>query len=382
MKDIAIIGGGPAGAAAAIEARRLGLGVVLFERERFPRGKVCGEFLSVESLPLLEEHIPEVLARGAVIDRAEFIGRSGESHAFSLPRPARGLSRAAMDEALWQASGREGCELREGVSVRRAQKQAVTARGERHWILETQAGERVAARSLIVACGRWWALEGIPSPAAQVKSAGAGEWMGVKAHFRGVAGRSAVEMYYFRGGYCGLAPIENGLYNACCLVHRGRAGGRRVAGFCEWIGSVGRHSALNERLRRAAQEGKTLTTAPVRLARRASELDGALVAGDAAGFLDPFTGDGIAMALRSGGLAARTVAASLRQNEMRGNAGEMDPSGYGEAFARASARSYGIAGILRALVCAPEGVQHAAAAALPWLGVRLFNGTRWRGSEL
>ncbi len=56
--DLAIIGGGPAGTAAALEARRHGLRVALWERDRFPRDKVCGEFISPEALPLLQSEIP------------------------------------------------------------------------------------------------------------------------------------------------------------------------------------------------------------------------------------------------------------------------------------------------------------------------------------
>lgn len=93
MIDLGIIGGGPAGTSAALEARRRGLRVAIWERERFPRDKVCGEFISAEALPLLETEIPATLARGAVIRRCEFISPSSHSGGFMLPRPGRGLSR-------------------------------------------------------------------------------------------------------------------------------------------------------------------------------------------------------------------------------------------------------------------------------------------------
>ena len=77
MIDLAIIGGGPAGSAAALEARRRGLKVAIWERERFPRDKVCGEFVSAESVPLLKNVIPEVLQNASVITRAEFVSPRG-----------------------------------------------------------------------------------------------------------------------------------------------------------------------------------------------------------------------------------------------------------------------------------------------------------------
>ncbi|MGH7247800.1 MAG: NAD(P)/FAD-dependent oxidoreductase, partial [Pseudomonadota bacterium] len=118
MNDLAIIGGGPAGTSAAITARRRGLSVAIWERDRFPRDKVCGEFISAESLPLLREQIPEALARGAEVQGAEFVPRSGRAYAFNFSSPACGLSRWVMDEALWQAARASGAQTLEGTAVR------------------------------------------------------------------------------------------------------------------------------------------------------------------------------------------------------------------------------------------------------------------------
>src|SRR5271167_425496 len=117
--DLAIIGGGPAGAAAALEARRRGLRVAIWESGRFPRHKVCGEFVSSESIPWLQREIPAAMARSAVIRRVEFIARGGHRHSFDLPSPARGLSRFVLDEALWQEAIRSGAETRDGTAIRR-----------------------------------------------------------------------------------------------------------------------------------------------------------------------------------------------------------------------------------------------------------------------
>lgn len=379
--DLAIIGGGPAGTAAALEARRHGLRVAVWERERFPRDKVCGEFLSAESLPVLEAEIPATLARGAVIRRCEFISPSGRSRGFMLPRPGRGLSRRLLDDALWQAAAAAGAETRQGESVSRLRKLEAVRGHDAKWELQSGDGITRRASALIIACGRWWMLEGFPSPARQEKKDRVGSWLGVKAHFQGVASRDAVEMYYFPGGYCGLAPIEDGLYNACCLVNRRLvrdASVNNLSDFAAWLKSGARQLALDARLRGADQCGETLATAPVRLGRRRPDCIGALLVGDAAGFLDPFTGDGISMALHSGRLAAEVWAAA-RSSE--GGAFERVARAYRRRLGGAVGRSYLVAGLLRALVRAPEGVQAAAASALPWLGARLLAGTRWRHRE-
>src|SRR5712692_5801304 len=120
--DLAIIGGGPAGTSAALEARKRGLSVTIWERDTFPRDKVCGEFLSSEAIPLLEQEIPTALARGAIIRRAEFISRGARTYTFRLPSPARGLSRLVMDWALWQAVYAKGGQNHEGRVVRRIRR--------------------------------------------------------------------------------------------------------------------------------------------------------------------------------------------------------------------------------------------------------------------
>lgn len=387
--DLAIIGGGPAGTAAALEARRRGLGVTIWERDRFPRDKVCGEFLSAESLPLLEEKIPAALARGAIIRRSEFISPRGRVYSFSLPRPGRGLSRRMLDEALWRAATLAGAVTREGEFVRRLRKldggksapaQAIS--GVPHWELESSAEVARRARAVIIACGRWWMLESFPSPARAGKMNGAAPWLGAKAHFEGVAPRDAVEMYFFPGGYCGLAPIEGGTYNACCLVHRSLVRNAGAGGLCDfagWLRKVARTPALESRLRGATQAGETVATAPLCPARRPAEHDGALLVGDAAGFLDPFTGDGISMALHSGRLAVEGLTRAWSSDKA---VGEKNSCEYRRRLGRAVRRSYTVAGLVRALVCAPSGVQDSVARALPWLGARLLAATRWRESSV
>ena len=210
----------------------------------------------------------------------------------------------------------------------------------------------------------------------------AGHWLGVKAHFRGVEPRRAVEMFYFPGGYCGLAPVEGGIYNACCLVHRDLARGGAASAtrdFAAWIGEIARHAALNERLRSAVQDGETVTTAPVRPARRRASSGGALFAGDAAGFLDPFTGDGISVALHSGRLAAEVLA-----NYLSGRVADCSVAArvYEKRLNESVRWSYAVAGALRTLVRAPGAVQKVVAAAMiPRLGRRLHAGTRWRSGR-
>lgn len=376
--DVAIIGGGPAGTAAALEARRQGLSVAIWERDRFPRDKVCGEFISPEALHLLESEIPETAARGANIRDAEFISARGVSRTFRLPHAALGLSRRLLDAALWKAAGAAGAEAHEGESIRKVRKLVSFGKDPDAWGIESAGGNVRRAKSLLVACGRWWAIDGLSSPARQVSQA-PGDWIGAKAHFEGIPPRDRVEMYFFHGGYCGLAPVEDGNVNVCCLVRRERIRERETKGLqnlAGWLLQAARLPALERRLRGAIQISPVVTTAPVHLARRRPVQGGVLMAGDASGFLDPFTGEGISMALHSGRLAAQAVAKSL----FEGSGDERAAAIYAENLLHAVGRSYRIAGIARSLLHGPLWLQGLVAAPLPWMGKRLVRETRWRGN--
>lgn len=379
VKDLVIIGGGPAGTSAALEACRRGLTVSIWERDRFPRHKVCGEFVSAESLAALEEEIDLKALHPAVIRRSEFISPRGKVHGFPLPHAARGLSRRRLDEALWRAAAARGAEVHEGEGVRSVEPVTHSGEASKHWEIHSANGIRQPSRALAICAGRWWALEGFPGPTRDSGARG-GEWLGAKAHFAKLSANDAVEMYYFPGGYCGLAPIEDGLYNACCLVHQGLArddSAPAIGDFLSWISRISGHSALAERLRPGSQVSKTVATAPVEPARRRSDVQGALMAGDAAGFLDPFTGDGISIALQSGRLIAGCLADALGRDS-EGEALARAAQVYRRELTAAVGPSYRLAGVLRALVQAPGFLQESVAATLPWLGPRFEARTRWR----
>src|SRR5205085_1939624 len=111
--DVLIVGAGPAGSSAAIRLAKNGLSVLLIEQKKFPRSKLCGEFISPECLDHFKELgvLDDMLAAGAVaLDRTIFYARNGRSVSvpsewFSQNSAALGLSRAAMDAALLQRAG-------------------------------------------------------------------------------------------------------------------------------------------------------------------------------------------------------------------------------------------------------------------------------------
>ena len=377
--DLAIIGGGPAGTVAALEARRQGLSVAIWERERFPRDKVCGEFISSEAHPILQNEIPGIIAHGAEICSAQFVTDYCGPRIFHLPSPALGLSRRLLDVALWKAAEAVGADVHEGEAVRKVCKFGSGGRQPLTWEFETAAGNIRKAKALIVACGRWWAIEGLSSPAGRCRPLAGGDWIGAKAHFAGIPSRDRVEMYFFCGGYCGLAPVEDGACNVCCLVHRDQVRQSRpnaLEDFASWLEQVSHLPALVTRLRGAVQVSPVVTTAPVTLARRRAVQRGALMVGDAMGFLDPFTGEGISMALHSGKLAAQAVAGALSEGFDGQGAAEI----YGHKLSQAVRRTYSVAALARGLIQGPVWLRGLVTAPLPWVGKHLVRETRWRGN--
>lgn len=298
--DLIVVGAGPAGCAAAITARRAGAEVLLLERGRFPRHKVCGEFVSAESLNLLQGLLTEKDRRLIVdaprIAQGRIFADGAEIHA-PIDPPAASIARFDMDCALWKTCVECGVDAREETTV-----QAVEGHGA--FVVKTTNG-RYDAKALINATGRWSNLT-----SAAVRAAATGErWIGLKAHFQEPNPPASVDLYFFDGGYCGVQPVGQrsngtGAVNACAMVKANAA---------TTLSDVLRlHPALSDR----SQHWRTLTqpvsTSPLVFHKPELVVDGMLQAGDSATFVDPFIGDGISLALRSGALAAECLVPFFR----------------------------------------------------------------------
>jgi 2-polyprenyl-6-methoxyphenol hydroxylase-like FAD-dependent oxidoreductase len=118
-------------------------------------------------------------------------------------------------------------------------------------------------------------------------------------------------LHPFSGGYCGLVRIENGLTNACLLADYNIVAGRSPAAFWQWL--LEECPALHSRVGDAHTAMPWLSTANISFGGTQPAQDGVLRCGDAAGFIHPLTGDGMAMAARSGELAAVIIVAALKR---------------------------------------------------------------------
>ncbi|MFC4597825.1 NAD(P)/FAD-dependent oxidoreductase [Cohnella hongkongensis] len=311
--DVVVVGAGIAGSAVAHALARRGREVALFDRSRFPRHKACGEFLSPEALGTLRAlGLDRTIAalRPAEITTVRLHADSGGvSLEIPLPGPALGLSRRALDAALQQAAHNEGASVYTGTTV----AEVAEAEGGRLVALSAKdGGARLRARAVIAAWGR----HPLTSPSAPGRTADAGKaYVGMKSHYATVDSDAAVDLYFFRDGYVGLAPIEDGRLNVAAIVTLSAC---RRYGPADALGSIldraaERIPALGRRLQRAVPvPGTQAAAAPVPIRSRPIPWNGIPGVGDALAAIPPFCGDGMSMALRSAELCAPLADAYLR----------------------------------------------------------------------
>jgi flavin-dependent dehydrogenase len=294
MYDLIVVGGGPAGTSAAITSACDGARVLMLERGRFPRHKVCGEFVSAESLDLLANLLAPQHARlfsdAVRIPRAR-VFLDGRTLQTPVDPPAASISRLDLDAALWDSAEQCGVDGRQQIVV-----QDISGIGP--FLVKSSAGA-FESQALINASGRWSNL--IPaSPDRGVK------WLGLKGHFAESIPSASVDLYFFEGGYCGVQPVD--LRNGVARSGRVNASAMVRADVANSLPQVfARHPALQERSHRWKPLSDPVSTSPLVFREPQPERDGILMAGDAAAFVDPFIGDGISLALRSGRLAGECL---------------------------------------------------------------------------
>jgi menaquinone-9 beta-reductase len=319
--DVIIIGGGPAGCSTAATLAASGIRVVLLEKGRMPRQKLCGEFITPECFPTLNRlgAMDQILAAGArKIGRLRLVGANGNQVEASVSEIsgdsyALSLSRARFDEVLFDGARRAGAVCLENHAVKRCFFDDGRTAGVDALSLVNGTPVRFKAPLVIDASGR---NSRITIPRGKQATRGS-RLFALKAHLKGVEGiADQVELYFFRGGYGGLSSIEDGLSNLCFITdeaHIKNAGGDALRVMRQ---TVLTNSRVSELLSSAKAVGNWVSGGPLVFGRKRQFQAGVLAIGDAAGMIDPFTGTGIQIALRSGELAAESVIESLGYNSI------------------------------------------------------------------
>lgn len=293
-----IVGGGPAGSAAAIFLARAGIEAELVERTEGPHDIVCGGFLGWDALAALERLGLDPAALGARSIRRLRLISAKRSVEVALPRLAAGLSRRTLDEAMLAAAQRAGAAVRRGRTVRSADL------AERRVRLDDEEG--LAGEALVLATGKH-ELRGAARP-IDIST----RPLGLRTSLEpGPALAEAldgvIELHLYDGGYAGLLLQEDGRANLCLSASRDRL---KEAGGIEAL--VARLAdelpAFGERLGQG-EPGAWSAVSGVPYGWRASEtVEGVYRVGDQAAVIASLAGDGIAIALESGVAAGQAIA--------------------------------------------------------------------------
>lgn len=299
--DVAIVGAGIAGCALAKSLADSGWNTILFESKKFPRHKVCGEFLSPEAKSMLDslgvnEHIQSL--QPGLIKRSRFIFSHGDVLEAPLASHAIGVSRYSLDAALLTSAQLAGAQVQTESAVA-----AVTPINE-GFIIETKQGKETVSykvRTVIAAWGGNGRMPGTASYSARSNPRGAkNPYVGVKSHVAGITTDAAVELYFFEGGYLGISPVEDGMYNVSALL-RQKAFQDKPKTIQGWIDAAcSRNPQLLHKLSNAVPiTGTQVAVAPVQLSRKPLVWNLYPQVGDAGLMIPPLCGDGMSMALRS-----------------------------------------------------------------------------------
>ena len=302
-REVVVVGGGPAGAATAAWLARAGRDVLLLERSPAWHWRACGVFasptavvelrrLGIEDSTIARVAQPVTAMRvetpGAPAVRLTYRAERGDGHS------AVGFDRAGLDIALLQAASAAGAEARRGAAVQHADPPhlRVTHGDGRAEVTAAVVVGADGIRSVVARAGGVARQPLLDRTALTYHVTKPADW------------GSDARMLVFDGGYCGLAPVPGDRLNVGIVLAGDWLRRLRVSGAAAVATAIDpTGSAVCDRIEGAAPVGHRVT-------RRAG--DGWLLVGDAAGFLDPFTGEGLHRALVSARLAAAAIDARLR----------------------------------------------------------------------
>lgn len=363
IDDVAIVGAGPAGTLAALVLARQGRRVRLFDRARFPRAKLCGDTLNPGALASLSAHLDltALRARGVALSGMRLSGPGGVSIVGRYPAHATGLSvmRAVLDAWLLDQACQVGVAFDERVLVRGPHRVGGVVRGV---TVATPAGDRVHPARIVLGCdGRASALArslGVATTPGRPR-----RWaFGAYAHEIDGVQADCGEMHVRDGSYLGIAPVAGGLTNVCLVLPRPQAARAVSAPWDAIRQAIAADDLLRDRFARARLASTPVVLGPMAVDVAGAGVPGLLLAGDASGFVDPMTGDGLRLALDGALLAAEVAGGVLDGVIMPADAASTLDARRHAAFAS----KWRFNRSLRALVDSPSLVRAATWAARAW----------------
>ncbi len=316
-RDAVIVGAGPAGSAAALLLAQGGWSVALVEKAEFPRRKVCGEFISATTMPVLNACGVAgsfIAAAGPPVTRIGVYAGSAMLRAPCEQLWGRALGREHLDVMLRDAAVAAGAQL-----VQPAEVTAIACK-DGEFVCELDDGRKLAARFVIAACGSWntKGIFALPSP-----HPGPSDLFAFKAHFtQSRLPPGLMPLLAFPGGYGGMVQSDGARLSLSCCIRRDalirvrqRHGGKAAAAVLAHIVDTTRGARLA--LENAELEGHYLSTGPIHPGIRARHEDGIFFTGNIAGEAHPVIAEGISMAIQSSGLLAELLIANRGERYAR-----------------------------------------------------------------
>lgn len=321
MLDVLIAGAGPAGAIAARALALSGARVLLVDRDAFPREKLCGDTLNPGAIRLLAECglTGGALAGGLPIAGMRVTG-PGASVVARYRDPARGVSLRRRDLDMWlvERAIDAGVRFETGLTA----QSALTIEGDgstavRGLVLRDKSGTitRMPASVTIAADGRHSAVArsvGIGAHPLSPRRWAYGAYFAADAE---TAGDIFGEMHVRAGWYAGVVRAPGGLNNVCVVVDRPEPGSQPAEVLRTFLG---RDAELSARFGGLEPVRPVTVLGPLAVDASSAGVPGLFVVGDAAGFIDPMTGDGLNLAMRGALLAADEAMRVLESGDWSG----------------------------------------------------------------
>ena len=310
--DVAIIGGGLAGLATAILIAQSGYSVILFEKEKYPFHKVCGEYVSLESwnflmqlgLPLPQMGLP-------IIDTLLLTAPNGNAFKTKLPLGGFGISRYYLDSQLVEIAKQSGVHILDNTKVDDVvfnTKFQITAHPNKFFSSVCCAAYGKRSNLDIK-----WKRNFLNSPNQRLEN-----YVGIKYHIRTNWEKNTIGLHNFENGYCGISKIEQDKYCLCYMTVADnlKKSNNNISQLEENL------LYKNPYLKKIFLDSEKIESFPVTISqinfnRKTQIENGVLMLGDSAGMITPLCGNGMSIALHSAKIAATIIKDFLEQKISR-----------------------------------------------------------------